>query len=136
MTFFLLMLALQGEFVPDAVNVSGGVVPEEVRPGIALVEKLGRIFTSLAVALRAPPVVESVQRDVPLDFAARRSDPVELGGLGHLPTSSSTSLERGSPFMIFSWSLMIPSISISGRGGQPGTYMSTGTIWSTPWTIA
>ena len=61
---------------------------------------------------------------------------VELGGLGHLAASSRTSLERGSPFMIFSWSLMIPSISISGRGGQPGTYMSTGTIWSTPWTIA
>lgn len=41
-------LALGGDLVPDAVNVSGGVVPEEVRPGIALVEKLGRIFTSLA----------------------------------------------------------------------------------------
>lgn len=41
-------LALGGDLVPDAVNVDGGVVPEEVRPGIALVEKLGRIFTSLA----------------------------------------------------------------------------------------
>lgn len=41
-------LALGGDLVPDAVNVSSGVVPEEVRPGIALVEKLGRIFTSLA----------------------------------------------------------------------------------------
>ena len=41
-------LALGGDLVPDAVNVSGGAVPEEVRPGIALVEKLGRIFTSLA----------------------------------------------------------------------------------------
>jgi D-3-phosphoglycerate dehydrogenase len=41
-------LALGGDLVPDAVNVSGGLVPEEVRPGIALVEKLGRIFTSLA----------------------------------------------------------------------------------------
>jgi D-3-phosphoglycerate dehydrogenase len=41
-------LALGGDLVPDAVNVSGGVVPEEVRPGIALVEKLGRIFTALA----------------------------------------------------------------------------------------
>lgn len=44
-------LALGGDLVPDAVNVSGGVVPEEVRPGIALVEKLGRIFTSLAGAV-------------------------------------------------------------------------------------
>ena len=41
-------LALAGELVPDAVNVSGGVIAEEVRPGIALVEKLGRIFTALA----------------------------------------------------------------------------------------
>ena len=45
-------LALNGEIVPDAVNVSGGVIVEEVRPGIALVEKLGRIFT--AVAGQAP----------------------------------------------------------------------------------
>jgi len=44
-------LALSGELVPDAVNVSGGVIAEEVRPGIALVEKLGRIFTALAGAV-------------------------------------------------------------------------------------
>ena len=41
-------LALSGELVPDAVNVQGGVIAEEVRPGIPLTEKLGRIFTSLA----------------------------------------------------------------------------------------
>lgn len=41
-------LALGGDLVPDAVNVSGGAIDEEVRPGIALVEKLGRIFTALA----------------------------------------------------------------------------------------
>ena len=41
-------LALSGELVPDAVNVSGGTIVEEVRPGIALVEKLGRIFTAVA----------------------------------------------------------------------------------------
>lgn len=41
-------LALGGDLVPDAVNVSSGVIEEEVRPGIALVEKLGRIFTALA----------------------------------------------------------------------------------------
>ncbi|MBC7310531.1 MAG: phosphoglycerate dehydrogenase [Tetrasphaera sp.] len=43
-------LALSGDLVPDAVNVDGGHVPEEVRPGIALVENLGRIFTALAGA--------------------------------------------------------------------------------------
>ena len=41
-------LALGGDLVPDAVNVSSGLIDEEVRPGIALVEKLGRIFTALA----------------------------------------------------------------------------------------
>src|SRR3954469_19409392 len=42
-------LALQGEFVPDAVNVqSGGGVAEEVRPALALTEQLGRVFTALA----------------------------------------------------------------------------------------
>jgi len=44
-------LALGGDLVPDAVNVSGGVIAEEVRPGIALVEKLGRIFTAVAGAV-------------------------------------------------------------------------------------
>lgn len=44
-------LALAGDLVPDAVNVSGGAVAEEVRPGIDLVEKLGRIFTAMAGAV-------------------------------------------------------------------------------------
>jgi D-3-phosphoglycerate dehydrogenase len=41
-------LALAGELVPDAVNVQGGVIAEDVRPGIPLTEKLGRIFMALA----------------------------------------------------------------------------------------
>jgi D-3-phosphoglycerate dehydrogenase / 2-oxoglutarate reductase len=41
-------LALAGELVPDAVNVQGGVIAEDVRPGIPLTETLGRIFTALA----------------------------------------------------------------------------------------
>ena len=41
-------LALSGELVPDAVNVQGGVIAEDVRPGIPLTEKLGRVFTGLA----------------------------------------------------------------------------------------
>jgi D-3-phosphoglycerate dehydrogenase / 2-oxoglutarate reductase len=41
-------LALGGELVPDAVNVQGGAIAEDVRPGIALSEKLGRIFCALA----------------------------------------------------------------------------------------
>ena len=46
-------LALSGELVPDAVNVSSGYIAEEVRPGIPLVEKLGRIFTAVAGAVPA-----------------------------------------------------------------------------------
>ncbi|WGX98598.1 phosphoglycerate dehydrogenase [Nocardioides sp. L-11A] len=41
-------LALSGELVPDAVNVQGGVIAEDVRPGIPLTEKLGQIFTAVA----------------------------------------------------------------------------------------
>ncbi|GLK17774.1 phosphoglycerate dehydrogenase [Herbiconiux flava] len=41
-------LALSGELVPDAVNVAGGVIDPYVRPGIALVEKLGQVFSGLA----------------------------------------------------------------------------------------
>jgi D-3-phosphoglycerate dehydrogenase / 2-oxoglutarate reductase len=46
-------LALAGEFVPDAVNVQGGVVHEDVRPALPLAEKLGRIFTALAGGMAA-----------------------------------------------------------------------------------
>ncbi|MEJ1155736.1 MULTISPECIES: phosphoglycerate dehydrogenase [Microbacterium] len=41
-------LALEGDLVPDAVNVAGGVIDPFVRPGIALVEQLGQFFTGLA----------------------------------------------------------------------------------------
>lgn len=52
-------LALEGEFVPDAVNVqAGGVVAEEIRPALPLVEKLGRVFTSLAAGLAQSVTVE------------------------------------------------------------------------------
>ncbi|WP_242653913.1 phosphoglycerate dehydrogenase [Klenkia soli] len=45
-------LALQGDFVPDAVNVqAGGIVAEDVRPGLPLAEKLGRVFTAVAGGL-------------------------------------------------------------------------------------
>jgi len=41
-------LALDGELVPDAVNVAGGVIDPLVRPGIPLAEKLGQVFSGLA----------------------------------------------------------------------------------------
>lgn len=43
-------LALCGELVPDAVNVAGGAIDQDVRPGIPLVERLGRVTSALADA--------------------------------------------------------------------------------------
>ena len=52
-------LALQGDFVPDAVNVSGGgPVPDVLRPALPLVEKLGRVFTGLAGQVASSVTVE------------------------------------------------------------------------------
>ncbi len=53
-------LALAGELVPDAVNVAGGAIHDEVRPGVALADRLGQLFTALAG--EAPEVVEIVVR--------------------------------------------------------------------------
>jgi D-3-phosphoglycerate dehydrogenase len=42
-------LALRGDFVPDAVNVSGGgAVGEEVRPYLSLTQKLGTVVSALS----------------------------------------------------------------------------------------
>jgi D-3-phosphoglycerate dehydrogenase len=62
-------LALGGDFVPDAVNVqAGGIVAEDVRPGLPLAERLGRVFTALAGGIAASVTVEVrgeiVQHDV------------------------------------------------------------------------
>ena len=43
-------LALEGELVPDAVNVAGGIIDPTVRPGIPLMEKLGQVFVGLCGA--------------------------------------------------------------------------------------
>jgi D-3-phosphoglycerate dehydrogenase len=70
-------LALQGEFVPDAVNVqAGGVVPEDVRPGLPLAEKLGRIFTALAGG-----VAQSVTVEVRGEIATQDVSVLQLAAL-------------------------------------------------------
>ncbi len=51
-------LALAGEFVPDAVNVQGGAIAEDVRPYLPLAEKLGRVFTALAAGIAGRVEVE------------------------------------------------------------------------------
>src|SRR6266508_389187 len=43
-----LLLALSGQFVPNAVNVDAGPVPDALRPFLPLVEKLGRLYTAFA----------------------------------------------------------------------------------------
>ena len=57
--------ALSGELVPDAVNVKGGEIHEEIRPTLSLVEKLAQVATALVDEL---PV--SIEVDVRGDLAA------------------------------------------------------------------
>lgn len=52
--------ALAGELVPDAVNVKGGVIAEDVRPFIDLSEHLGRLATTMAPSAVAQVTVEAL----------------------------------------------------------------------------
>ena len=51
-------LALAGELVPDAVNVQGGQMAEQIKPLLPLAEKLGAIACGLATAAVARVTVE------------------------------------------------------------------------------
>jgi D-3-phosphoglycerate dehydrogenase / 2-oxoglutarate reductase len=62
-------LALDGEFVPDAVNVQGGAVHEDLRPWLPLGEKLGRIFAALAGGATASVAVEARGKIAGLDVS-------------------------------------------------------------------
>src|SRR5688572_29554614 len=64
--------------------------------------------------------------------AVHTGPPIETGELLLQPLRA---VHAGSPRMR-ACSFRIASISASGRGGQPGTYMSTGTMRSTPCTMA
>src|SRR6476469_70888 len=90
---------------------------------VALLGRAGRlVLVALVVAHRSRPFISEVG-------SARRA----------AVSSSAISVLRLAPSLVawtWSWSLRIASMSISGRGGQPGRYMSTGTMWSTPCTIA
>ncbi len=45
--------ALAGELVPDAINVKGGMIHEDIRPSLPLVEKMAQIATIIAGELPA-----------------------------------------------------------------------------------
>jgi D-3-phosphoglycerate dehydrogenase len=69
-------LALAGELVPDAVNVKGGAVAEELRPSLPLIERLGRLFTALAAGAPA-----SLTVDIRGEIAAHDVSVLQLGAL-------------------------------------------------------
>ena len=50
--------ALAGELVPDAVNVKGGLIHEDLRPALSLVEKLSQVATALVGELPVGIIVE------------------------------------------------------------------------------
>jgi D-3-phosphoglycerate dehydrogenase len=52
------LLALRGDFVPDGVNVDGGVVGEEVQPWLPLTQKLGLVLAALGNGTPASITVE------------------------------------------------------------------------------
>jgi D-3-phosphoglycerate dehydrogenase len=70
------LLALEGEFVPDAVNVSGGPVGDEVAPWLDLVRKLGSVAGELA-----PDVTSTVQVEVAGEISAETVDVLGLAAL-------------------------------------------------------
>lgn len=70
------LLCLAGEFVPDAVNVSGGPVNEDVAPWLDLVRKLG-----LLAGLLAEDAVSAVRVDVRGELSA---EDVNILGLAAL----------------------------------------------------
>ncbi|MDT5012111.1 MAG: D-3-phosphoglycerate dehydrogenase / 2-oxoglutarate reductase [Mycobacterium sp.] len=69
-------LALAGEFVPDAVNVGGGAVGEEVAPWLDLVRKLG-----VLVAALSPELPASVSVQVRGELASEQVDVLRLSAL-------------------------------------------------------
>lgn len=69
-------LALEGEMVPDAVNVAGGVIDASVRPGLPLMEKLGQVFAGLC-----PAAISSIEVQVRGEIAAHDVSVLKLAAL-------------------------------------------------------
>lgn len=69
-------LALAGELVPDAVNVAGGAIGEQVRPYLPLTEMLGQILSGVVVES-----LESLRIEVHGDITAQNVDSLRLAAL-------------------------------------------------------
>ncbi len=69
-------LALAGELVPDAVNVQGGTIDEDVRPLIETTERLGSIASALA-----PSPIASVDVEILGEAAAYDVRVLQLSAL-------------------------------------------------------
>jgi D-3-phosphoglycerate dehydrogenase len=68
--------ALAGELVPDAVNVKGGAIHDEIRPSLPLVEKMAQIATAIAGEL---PV--SIEITVKGDISGHDSSVLAISAL-------------------------------------------------------
>ncbi|WOO81637.1 D-3-phosphoglycerate dehydrogenase [Vanrija pseudolonga] len=77
------LLALNGELVPDAVNVAGGAIDTYVRPGIPLTEKLGQFLAALA---RSAPIT-NLDVEVHGELAAFDVSALKLAALKGLFTN-------------------------------------------------
>ena len=75
----MVILALGGEFVPFAVNVSATEASETVRPYLPLAERLGEIFLGLSESL--PPVIEVEYQGGLADYDTRILTLAVLKGL-------------------------------------------------------
>lgn len=85
------LLALAGEFVPEAVNVSGGPVGEEVAPWLELVRKLGLLAATLS-----PEAVQTVQVVATGELSAETVDILGLAALRGVFSASSDEPSRSS----------------------------------------
>ena len=113
-----------GDAVPAPAEIVGcGDVDEHVEP---------RLVAEVGAGLDDARGVDDQRRLAVL--LARLDEPRSrlVPGAAHSATPRML-YAGGTPALIFSWRRTMPSISASGRGGQPGTWMSTGTILSTPW---
>ena len=113
---------------PDVAR-DAEAAPAEVVDGADVGEEVEALDVAQVQARLGQPRRVDDERQLPvrLDSLDETRNALE----GQLATPR-ISYAGGTPACTFSCSRMIPSISASGRGGHPGTWMSTATILSTP----